>query len=280
MALEASLDRVQRWMQSVVVHPGSVDDGVAGPDAVEQIPAERVSEVILPSATLTPVERVGIYHSMYLLRMEEALESDYPGLQHFLGYRGFRELVEAYVQTFPSRSYTLNRLGDHLPEFVKTAAGLSRREFCHDLARLELLVTEAFDAPETPCLSPDDIAAVAPEAWERARLAPISAFRMGAFRYPVSSYLDSLRGDDHDHPKPRQKDSWVAAFRHDYRVRRVVLTRPAFDLLSDLVAGQTLGEAVTAAMRRGSRRGPKEDELFRWFRDWMSGGMFQSVRVE
>lgn len=274
MALEAPLERVQRWMQSVVVHPGDVDEAVAAPEARAEIPPDRVGELILPSKTLTPVERVGIYHGMYLLRMEEALESDYPALQHFLGHQGFRELVAGYVQVHPSRSYTLNRLGDHLPEHVKTVPGIPRRDFCHDLARLELLVTQVFDGPETKSLDAEAIAAVPEDAWERARLTPVAAFRLGAFRYPVNAYLESMRGEGHDHPKPRLKDTWVAIFRRDFAVRRLDLTRPAYELMADLVAGTTLGEAVSAALRRGSRRGPSQDELFRWFRDWVSSGVF------
>lgn len=279
MALEVPLDRVQRWMQSVVVHHGTVEEGVESPEAEAEIPSNRLGDVILPSKTLTPVERVGIYHGMYLLRMEEALESDYPGLQHFLGQESFRNLVAGYVEVHPSRSYTLNRLGDHFPEHVKTAPGLPRREFCYDLARLELLVSQVFDGPETKCLSAEAIAAVPEDAWDRARLTPVAAFRLGAFRYPVNPYLQSMRDEKHDHPKPRIKDAWVAIFRRDYRVRRLDLTRPAYDLLADLVAGKTLGEAVEAALRRGSKRGPREDELFGWFRDWVSSGVFARVDV-
>ena len=68
--------------------------------------------MILPSKTLTPVERVGVYQGMYLLRMIEALEGDYPAVAHFLGDEEFAELVTRYVAAHPSTSYTFNRLGD------------------------------------------------------------------------------------------------------------------------------------------------------------------------
>ena len=44
---------------------------------------------MLPSQTLTSAERLDIYRDMYLLRMEEALAIDYPGLKHFLGEEEF-----------------------------------------------------------------------------------------------------------------------------------------------------------------------------------------------
>jgi hypothetical protein len=277
--MTAPLGRMQRWMQQVVVHPGSVDQAVAAPDAVAAQPSERIADIILPSAQLTPVERVGIYHGMYLLRMEEALQVDYPGLAHFLGGARFRELVRGYVQQHPSRSYTLNRLGDHLPDYVQTAVGIPRRAFCHDLARLELAVSQVFDAEEAPSLTADEVAAVPPDAWEGAVLQPIPALRVLTLRYPVNAYLSSVREDRHDHPPTRQRASFVAIYRRDYAIYRKDIQAAAHDLLADLVAGRTLGEAITAATARPGRRAPSEEELFGWFRGWIGSGLFRSVRA-
>ena len=280
-ALPLPLDRMQRWLQAVVVHPSSAEEGVASPDAQREVPAERIGDVILPSATLTPTERVGVYHGMYLLRMRDALAGDYPGLEHFLGDGGFLRLVRDYVHGYPSRSYTLNRLGDHLPEFIGGHSDLPRREFCAELARLELAVTEAFDAPERQPLGEAEIAAVPPDAWERARLTPIPAFRLVAFRYPVNAYLQSVRDEDHEHhPKARLRSEWVAVYRRDYAVYRLDLTKPAHDLLADLARGEPLGEVIGAALKRPARKRPSEDDLFRWFREWISGGIFAEVRLE
>jgi hypothetical protein len=277
VAFEVALDRLQRWMQAVVVHPGSVAQAVAAADARVEIPPDRVGDVVLPTESLSSVERVGIYHGMYLLRMEEALATDYPGLKHFLGDDGFFQLVKAYVQVHPSRSYTFNRLGDRLPDFVAGAEWLARRGFSHDLARLELAVSQVFDANETPALTAEQVAAVPAEAWERARLRPIAAFRLLSLRYPVSAYLDSLQGDTHQHPRPVRKDVWVAIYRRQYTVYRHDLSRSAHDLLADLVNGRRLGQAVAAALKRRTRPRPDQDTLHRWFRQWVAGGIFAAV---
>ena len=278
MAFEVPLDRVQRWMQAVVVHAGTPEDAVRSEAAQAEIPSSRLGEVVLPSKTLTPTDRVAIYHGMYPLRMVEALASDYPALQHFLGDDAFRELVRGYVQVHPSRHYSLNRLGDRFPDYVETAREMPRRrDFCHDLARLELAIAEVFDAPAVPALQPEAVAAVPPETWETARLRTVDAFRLLAFRYPVNAYLQSVRDDNHDHPKPRLKHTWVAVYRRDYSVYRLELTLPAHDLLADLVSGTPLGEAVAKATRTRARRRPSAAELFRWFRDWVAGGMFRAL---
>ena len=277
MALEARLSRVQRWMQEVIVHPGSIDEALASKAARAEVPPERLADVVLPSRTLAPAQRVEIYQRMYLLRMEEALGIDYPALQHFLGPRGFRDLVRDYVASFPSRSYTLNRLGDHLPAFVLTAIGRRHRGFWHDLARLELAMTEVFDAVETPTLSAEAVAAVRAEAWATARLRPIAAFRLLALRYPVNAYVQSLRGRGHRHPRPLRKDGWVAVYRRHYGVHRLELSRPAYRLLSELAAGASLGEAVSVAARRPGRSAAGQTQLYRWFREWMSKGLFMGL---
>ena len=275
MAPEIQLEQFQRWMQAFIVHPGTEEDAL-GAAAGEGIPVEEVASAILPSSTLTSVERVGVYRGMYLLRLGEALETDYPALVHFLGGEEFKELVAGYLQAFPSRSYTLNRLGDHLPEYIREAPGIARRGFLYDLARLELAVSEVFDAAESPVLTTEQIAQVPTDAWANARLRPIEAFRLLSFRYPVNTYLTSVKEDDHDHPKARRKDTWVAVFRRKYACWRLDLSQPAHDLLKALAAGTSLGDAVTTARRR--RRGAiGEAQLFRWFRDWVREGIFQSI---
>ncbi len=281
MNLELPLDRMQRWLQALVVHPGTPDQGAASPEASRELETDQVGGVILPSRTLQPVERVGIYHGMYLLRMRDALLGDYPALEHFLGETNFKKLVRDYVQAHPSRSHTLNRLGDHLPEFIARHAGVPRREFCAELARLERALSEAFDAPERPPLSEAAIAAVPPEAWERARFETLPAFRLLALRYPANAYLQSVRDEDHDHhPKPRLKAEWVAVYRRDYAVYRLELTKPAHDLLADLARGERLGDAIAEALKRPARRRPAQDDLFRWFREWVGGGVFAAVRFD
>jgi len=270
------LERLQRWMLSVVEHPGEVEQAIAAPAVAAELPPERLAQVILKSRTLEPAQRLGIYHGMYLLRMQEALATDYPALAHFLGEDGFHDLVRDYVQVFPSRSYTLNRLGDHLPEFVRNAKGLRHQLFLEDLARLELAATEVFDAPQVSPLGEAEIAAVRAEEWERAVFETVPAFRMLKLRTNANDYAQSLKDEAHSHPRPRRRETALAVFRRDYAVYRLELKPAAYELLEALAGGARLGDAVALALRAGAVR---EAQLFRWFREWISGGVFARVRV-
>jgi hypothetical protein len=278
MAPDLALGGLQQWLQSVIVHPGPVDEAVASPEAASLVPPGRLAEVILPSATLTPRERIGVYHGMYLLRMTEALESDYPALAHFLGEKRWAALVRDYVERHPSGSHTLNVLGRALPSFLLEAPDpLPRRGFCHDLALLELAVTEAFDAEETPRLSEAELASVPAEAWDLARLVPSAALRLLELGWNANDWLDSTKDDRHEHPRPRKRATRLVVFRQGYAVYRRKLGPSAYRLLADLVAGLPVGEALAAALRRRGAPGP--EALTRWFRDWAADGAFTRIAV-
>ena len=91
-------------------------------------------------------------------------------------------------------------------------------------------------------LTDAEIAAVPPESWEKARLAPIEAFRLLSFRYPVNAYLQSVRDEDHNHPDLKRKDTFIAIYRRDYSVWRHDLSQAAFDLLDRPRGGQAAGQ--------------------------------------
>ena len=266
MATDPGLEKLQRWMQGYIVGPGTSKE------------ADLAGGWVLPSKTLSGLDRLDIYRDMYVPRMEEALAIDYPALKHFLGAEEFKRLVTQYVEIYPSRSYTLNRLGDHLPEFVATSGDLPRKDFCVDLARLEYALTIVFDANETPPLTPDAVHAVPNGAWETARLKPIEAFRLLAFDHPVSRYVGAV-DEENLFPRLARKKTWVVAYRCNYQVHRMDLAEPAYELLSALASGRTLGDAIMAVLTRKWRPAVKQSQLFEWFRDWMAEGLFQAVEL-
>jgi len=215
MSLEADLAATQRWLQAVITAPGEDAEALRSPEAARQIPPGRALEAVKPSWSLTALERLGIYRGMYEARMREALEVDYPLLAGFLGPELWEQLISLYIRQYPSRSYTLNRLGDYLPLFLNELEGLPRPRFAADLARYEFAVSSVFDAPEDHAITPEDAARVPEDAWEDARLVPIRAFRLEAFHYPVSRYAEAVREDPRVRP-PRPQKTWLVIFRRDY----------------------------------------------------------------
>lgn len=271
------LDVVQRWMQAVIVHPGQIGEALASEQAEQEIEASNLAGLIKPSHSLSPEERVEIYHDMYLLRMEEALGSDYPAIKHHLGEEAFVELVRDYVQKYPSRSYTLNRLGDHLPKFFLDERERDDTAFLHDLASAELAITQAFDSEESPRLNLDQVQAIPRDAWSTARLRPSASLRLLETRHPVAEHLNAARRDL-PAPNLRHRRSFLVVWRKDYSVFQMELTRTEFVPLRSLVGGSPLGEAVALALT-SLRSSESQKKVFMWFRTWIGEGMFSAAEA-
>jgi len=262
----APLRRLQRFVQTVVVHPGETRRAAAAASRRE-LSGAPPEAVLLPSRTLTAVERIGIYQGMYLLRMRDALAADYPALRHALGDEAFMELVRVYVQRHPSRSYTLNRLGDRLPSYLARTRRFPHGRFLAELARLELAVTLAFDA-ETP----EAVRRIRPAGvGETTTFRPSPTLRFLSFRYPVGAYLDAVR-EGRSPTVPRPARTRIALWRNGTSVRRLDLTPGADGLLGRLATGRALGDALRSLNRR-QRRDLSARALVALFRTAVSGRM-------
>lgn len=241
------LRSLERWMQTVIVHPGTVAEAVRSRGATRHVPLREAEGAILPSRTLAPLERLAIYQGMYPLRMHDALAADYPGLKGFLGDHLFGHFAADYVAKHPSRSYTLNRLGDRVPDFLRTWHH-PKRAFLRDLARLELAITEAFDAPEEPAAGPP---AHVDADWESRRFGITPTLRLLSFRHAAGPALDALKSGRRATTRPTA--SWVAVHRRRLVVYRLDLSRGEFHLLSALASGAPLGRALRVAARKAGR---------------------------
>lgn len=247
----AELSRLERWMQAVIVHPGSVEEAVRARSATRHLKVSEARRAILPSKTLQPLERLAVYQGMYPLRMRDALEADYPGLAAFMGHRLFFEFVLAYVRVFPSRSYTFARLGDHVPEFLQRTRRFSPAPFLRELARLERAINEVFDVDEEDVEKPASPPRHVSADWESRRFAVTPTLHLLAFRFAVGPALDALKAGKR--PVTRPRATWVALHRRHYAVTRVDLTLEEFHLLGALARGQTLGAALRGTARRSGK---------------------------
>lgn len=269
------LDQLQRWMQACVMAEGSVEQAVASQAASAEIPASLAPGMIRASRTLAPLERLDIYRGMYELRLVEALRVDYPGLLRLLGEEMFEELARLYIASCPSKSYTLNRLGDQLPDFISQVGGIPRPRLAVALARLELAETMVFDEEESSPAGGEPFAGLAEHQWSRIRMRPIRALRALVLDYPAHEFMQALRRDEAS-PRLRPRRTRLIVYRRDYALLHLPLTAPAFSLFQSLMEGETLGDAIQAMSDSG---GGSQRQVFEWFRQWFSERLFQRVEI-
>jgi hypothetical protein len=278
-ASSRDLARLESWFQSEIVRPHeTLALGNASRAARTAAPRPEIAaDWILPSRHLKPKERVAIYSRMYFSRLLECLETDYPALAHLAGERAFAKLARAYLLHHPSRHYSLNALGAHLPEFLAGPVRIAHRPMLQDVARLELLMTEVFDAPRSPVLKSQDLASIAPEAWATARPRLIDALRLATFDHRANAIVSAARQGE-KLPDLARKKTWVAVYRKEYVVWRMELTPPMYAVLAALAEHKTLHESIEAGASafRGTRE-ELEGQISGWFAEWVGEGFFSAI---
>ncbi|MFL6192665.1 MAG: putative DNA-binding domain-containing protein [Thermoanaerobaculia bacterium] len=287
MSAPRPLDVVQRWFQAVVSHPEGVGAGASSEEAQGLIRLDRgeLEAVVSRSKSLSAAERLSIYANAYHARLLECLEAYYPVLRRALGREVFEGFAFEYLQRYPSKSYTLDRLGEDFARFLEETrpAGADWPDFLIDLATLEWNITRVFDGPGVEfqtLLTPEALQAFPAERFAEARLAPVPCLRVLEFRYPVNAYYTAARRaeEDEEIPLPGPAEEWVALTRRDFVVRRYPLTAPQHALLGAVLEGAPVGEAIAVAAGVTDH----DDDAFAsdlqsWFRFWTAEGFFQAL---
>lgn len=186
-----------------------------------------------------------------------ALASTYPVVAALLGASAFRILADAYAAAHPSDDGDLNAFGGSLPRFLQTHPLAEDLPYLPPLARLEGALLLAYQAASG-------------ESFDLGALADIPAARHGDLRlcvWPGATLVAAdfpIVGIWQAHQLPAdERDAALAALadaaQHALTVRAaglvsaVALTPGEAAFLRACQARQTLGAAIMAGLRAGSR---------------------------
>lgn len=259
----AALARAQRAFQELIVAPHERRKTLAPEPAT----------LLRPLRALSPADSADLYSGMYLARLRECLEQDYPALRRLAGEEVFGELVKSYLARFPSRHYSLNQLGRQLPGFLDGAGRFPRRALLRDVARLECAMSEAFDALPGTSLTPADLASAGDDSWAGARLHLDLSVRLVELAHDVGDFVLAAHRKRDASPACPRKRTWLVVYRKDLVVSFLELTEPMFRVLESLARGEPLARALGAARRRDGASG-LEVQVARSFAIWMRQGLF------
>ena len=258
-------------------------------------PMEEVaSEFIKPNDRLTSLERLSIYNRQYWFRLMDCLWDDYPGLRALLGHQKFERLRIAYLERYPSHSFTLRNLGSRLFQFLQEEPALTSpiQGMCLDMARFEWAQVVAFDGLAKPPLSVDDLLGHDPENLRLGLQPYMSILEMD---YPLDDFVLALKKRDEamrseasnaietteakPHPRrakrPARKKVFLAVHRHENDLYYKRLAPAEHEILKSLQDGCTLAEACAAGIALDPDA--KVDwgmQIQTWFSAWAEIGWF------
>ncbi|MBA4016696.1 MAG: hypothetical protein C0483_05865 [Pirellula sp.] len=289
-----SLDALQRWFQAATTHPGGITAGAQSAPAVDAIPATTVDEIVCRSSRQSAEERVAVYAQAYWARLLECLREEFPVLRATVGEEAFDGLAVGYLIAHPSTSYTLGRLSETFPEYLRSTIAADSgvdpfSELVVDLARLERAANDVFDASggETlGFLTVQQLDRVAPEQRGALNLALLPTVRLLSFHTNVNDFFTAMRTSAESAPTPEICRTFVALTRRDYIVRRLSLTEMQYELLTAIATGQSLSDALRIVCERQTSSQietiaaaePVDSETLRtWFADWARVGIFAAL---
>lgn len=110
-------------------------------------------------------ERVGVYVHAYASRLAEALENEFPTLRYAAGDEAGAAMFHDYVMATPSIHRNVRWYGRGLADFLQATAPWQDTPAYAELARLDWMISLAFDAKDESGLVEADIAAIPFERW-------------------------------------------------------------------------------------------------------------------
>jgi hypothetical protein len=270
MPNQPELRDIQAWLHTFVVEPGDQATALEAAECKAGFTEGSAEDLILPSPTLSPKERIQIYRNMYLLRMNEALEMDFPTIVWHLGIEDFHKLVETYVANYPSNSYTLDHLGRHFAKFIADHDWGSQGTTLSEVARLEWSLCMVAIAHDSPSLTMADLAEVPEEEFLNLRFSPIKALEFHTFQHNVNEVYKAWSAEQ-DSVSFEETKTNLVCWRYDFKVWRLGLSDAGLCFLQSLCQGRPLGESIDFTLESHDE---SEETLFNWFQNWVSEGFF------
>lgn len=108
-----------------------------------------------------------VYRDAYVLRLVGILREDFERLHTYIGDEAFDELVRGYIAAHPSHTPNARWYGQQMPAYVASLARFEEQPIVAALARLEGALNDVFDCADVPAMQKEDLAAFAPEDFER-----------------------------------------------------------------------------------------------------------------
>ena len=119
-----------------------------------------------------------------------------------------------------------------MAEFLATRTGVP--SYLGELARLEWLMSDAFDAPDAEAMTLDDLRTIAPEHWPHLRFRPIPALTLMQADWPVHE-LWSAGVAATTRPMP----TWIRIWRdREYQVCHASIGDREAEALKRMIAGE------------------------------------------
>ena len=220
-------------------------------------------------------QRLALYRGHLSATWDKTLAAAYPVLQTLVGEEFFEGLARAYGQAYPSQLGDLNHFGMRFADFLAAFEHVAQYPYFPDMARLEWALHRAHYAANARSLAAPDLAQVAPDQLDGARLFFHPACHLLVSEWAVVDLWLAHQPEAHGgFPAQMAHNNAALVVRPQWKTDVVSLSASAYVALSALQQGHTLGEALDAALEVES-----EFDFGSHLKQWLELGIFAAIQV-
>jgi hypothetical protein len=192
--------------------------------------------------------RFDLYRGNLSATWNKTLAAAYPVLQMLVGEDFFGGLTQAYGRAHPSESGDLNQFGAHFARFLDGFPHVADYPYLPDMARLEWALHRAHYGASAEAVGAQQLAAVAPEQLETARLSLHPACHLLSSEWAVVPlWLAHQPGAGTAFPQQMAVPSYGVVLRPHWKTLLQPLEAASHAALAVLAGGGDFGAALDAA---------------------------------
>lgn len=190
-------------------------------------------------------KRFDVYRNNVVMSLTEALQCSFPVIRKIVGEEFFDAMAAIHLRQHPPASPLLMYYGEAMPAFLASFGPAQNMGYLPDIARLELAMRQSYHAEDGQPVDPAQIAALPAEDLPDLRLQLTPATRLIRSPWPIFAiWAFNTRPDA---PKPQMQADDVLILRPGFDPVPHLLPAGSGALLSALIEGQPLGQAMEAA---------------------------------
>ncbi len=184
-----------------------------------------------------PDRRLGVYVDAYVLRLLEALRSNYPAVHQLLGDTEFDRMACHYLAAHPPSHPSIRWFGLHLSDFLARETPYANIPSLAELAVFEWALRHTVDAADVEILTLEALQVIKPESWAQLTFALHPSLSILFFQWNAPHIWNALTRNENPPEPILQVMHWL------------VYRQP--DLLSGWRSATALEIAALNSVRRG-----------------------------
>lgn len=179
---------------------------------------QRIAEHVVDQAPVSRDIRLHIYRNAYRVRLRETLDTDHQVLGLYLGDELFEQMVNGYIDAYPSPYRSLRFFADGLPDYLRVTAPFADHPQLAELAAFERRLLASFDAGDAERVELSALAALPPSDWPSLRLRFHPSVQLFRADWNSVEMWQALKAEEAPPVPAVQPDSWWLLWRGEDRL--------------------------------------------------------------